>query len=123
MNKKQTILFILKLILELAVLILLILIIIHLVKSENGVLAKIDKGNASEKLDSAIKTFSSTDGMKLETALRAIEGLENLEINEESGEYNIKIDGQDFLIISKELVPEEIEVKELTKGETDGQEN
>lgn len=125
MNKKQTVIFILKLILELTVLILLVLVIIHLVKSENGILAKIDKGNASEKLDTAIKIFSSTDGMKLEIALRAIEGLNSLEANEETGEYNIKIDGQDFLVISRELVPEEksIEVKEVTEGEKNGKKN
>ena len=122
MNKKQTIIFILKLILELAVLVLLILVIVYLVKSKNGILAKISQGNASEKLDTAIKTFSSTDGMKLETAIRAIEGLNSLEIDEETGEYNIKIDGQEFLVISRELVLEKdsIEAKDLTEGERNG---
>ena len=66
----------------------------------------------------AIKTFSATDGMKLETAIRAIEGLQDLKINEETGEYNIKIDGQEFLVISQEIIPEEEQEKqkdEVTK--------
>lgn len=107
MNKKKIVLETIKLIIELAVLILLILLIIHLVKSDNGVLAKISQGTAGEKLDVAIKTFSATDNMKLETAIRAIEGLQDLKINEETGEYKIKIDGQDFLVISKEVISEE----------------
>lgn len=123
MKKKDIIIYGLKLILELAVLLLLVLVIMYLVKSDNGVLSKIDKGNASEKLDMAIKTFSSTGGMKLETALRTIKGLESLEINEETGEYDIKIDGQDFLIISTELIPEEEVGEERTEGEKNGKKN
>jgi hypothetical protein len=109
MTKKERVIHLIKLILELVVLILLILYIIYLVKSNNGVLAKIDEGNASEKLDTAIKIFASTDGMKLEDSIRSIEGLQNLEINEETGEYNVKIDGQEFLVISQEIIPEEEE--------------
>lgn len=118
MNKKKIILGTTKLIVELAVLILLILLIVYLVKSDDGVLAKISEGTAGEKLDVAIKTFSATDGMKLETAIRAIEGLQDLKINEETGEYNIKIDGQEFLVISQEIIPEEEQEKqkdEVTK--------
>lgn len=107
MTKKEKIIFCIKLIIELAVFILLVLIIIHLTKSETGILAKIDEGNAREKLDTAIKIFTSTDGMKLEESLRSIEGLEDLKIDNETGEYNIKIDGQDFLVVSREIIPKE----------------
>ena len=108
MNKKQVI-NILKWILQLAVLILLIAGIVYLLKSDNGVLAKIDAGNASEKLDIAIKTFSSSEGIKLEDAIKSIDGLDDLQVDEETGEYRIKIDGQEFLVISQEIIPEENE--------------
>lgn len=107
MSKKTIIITITKAILELAGIILLILLIIYLIKSENGILAKISEGTAQEKLDTAIKIFSSTDGMELKTALETIEGLDDLQINNETGEYNIKIDGQDFLVVSREIIPEE----------------
>ncbi len=123
MNKKIAVQ-IIKLILELAIFILLVLIIIYLINSNDGVLAQIDKGTASEKLDTAIKTFASTDGMKLDTAIKNIKGLENLEINEETGEYKITIDGQEFIVYSKEIIPEEEkENKEAKVGEKNGQEN
>jgi len=116
MSKKTIIITITKAIAELAGIILLIGLIVYLVKSENGILAKISEGTAQEKLDTAIKTFSSTEGMKLKTALETIDGLDDLQINNETGEYNIKIDGQEFLVISKEVVPEveeKIEEKKL----------
>ena len=125
MSKKTIIITITKAIAELAGKILLNGIIVYLVKSENGILAKISEGTAQEKLDTAIKTFSSTEGMKLKTALETIDGLDDLQINNETGEYNIKIDGQDFLVVSKEIIPEEeqennsetiIEVKEKTEN-------
>lgn len=123
MSKKERIIFVIKLIIELAVFVLLILGIIYLIKSDEGVLAKITEGDAKEKLDVAIKTFAATDGMKLEDSIRSIEGLEDLQINEETGEYNIKIDGQEFKVISKEIIPEEetnnIEIEEVT---SDGEE-
>lgn len=107
MSKKTIIITITKAIAELAGIILLIGLIVYLVKSENGILAKISEGTAQEKLDTAIKTFSSTEGMKLKTALETIDGLDDLQINNETGEYNIKIDGQDFLVVSREIIPEE----------------
>ena len=122
---KTIIITITKAIAELAGIILLIGLIVYLVKSENGILAKISEGTAQEKLDTAIKTFSSTEGMELKTALETIDGLDDLQINNETGEYNIKIDGQDFLVVSKEIIPEEeqennsetiIEVKEKTEN-------
>ena len=118
MTKKEKIIFVIKLILELAVFILLVLIIIHLTKSETGVLAR----NAKEKLDTAIKIFTSTDGMKLEDSLRSIEGLNDLQIDNETGEYSVKIDGQEFLVISREIIPEE-EQNKISEGEENGQEN
>lgn len=120
MTKKEKIIGVLKVTIQLLILIALILFIIYLIKSDNGVLAKINEGNAGEKLDTAIKIFSSTDGMKLDEALRSIEGLEHLDIKEETGEYNMKIDGQEFLVISREVVPEgeeKIEVQEKGKIE------
>ena len=110
-KEKNAIIYVLKLIAELAVFILLILLIVHILHSDSGVLSKIQEGDAKEKLDAAIKVFSSTDGMKLEEAIRNIEGLEDLQINQETGEYTIKIDGQEFLVISQEIIPEEEELK------------
>ena len=106
-NKKEILIYILKIIIELAVFILLILWIMRLLNKETGIFSKINEGEAGEKLDTAIKVFSSTDGMKLEDAIRSIEGLEDLQINKETGEYNIKIDGQYFIVISQEIIPEE----------------
>lgn len=106
-NKKEIAIYILKIIIELAVFILLILWIMSLLNNEKGILSKINRGEAQEKLDTAIKIFSSTDGMKLEDAIRSIDGLEDLQINNETGEYNIKIDGQEFMVISQENVLEE----------------
>lgn len=107
MRKKRTIKKILKCIVELAVFTLLILWIVQLVRADDGVLAKSAEGPAQEKLDEAIRIFSATDGMELKTALESIEGLEDLQINYETGEYTIKIDGQDFFVVSRELIPEE----------------
>lgn len=107
-NKKSaTILTMLKTIIELVGIVLLILLIIYLVKSKNGILTNVEYETAQEKLNVAIKRFSATDGMKLKTAIEEIEGLEDLQINEETGEYNIKIDGQEFFVVSKEIIPEE----------------
>ncbi len=106
MSKKRIVITIIKSIIELAVLIVLVWWIVSLIRSEDGVLAKTNEGIAQEKLDEAIRIFSSTDGMELKTALEAIEGLEDLQIDTETGEYNIKIDGQDFFVVSREMVPE-----------------
>ncbi len=118
-NKKD----IIKIILELAVLILLILWIIQLISAQGGLSDSVKAGTAQEKLDEAIKIFTSSNGMKLEDAINNIEGLESLEINAETGEYHMIIDGQSFMVISQETFPEEgknsineVEVK-------DGQEN
>ncbi len=118
MSKKTIIITITKAVAELAGIILLVGLIIYLIKSENGILAKISEGTAQEKLDTAIKTFSSTDGMQLKTALETIEGLDYLQINNETGEYNIKIDGQDFLVVSREIIPEEEQENQENKNET-----
>ena len=105
--KKEVAIDVLKIVIELAVFILLILWIMSLLNNNKGIISKINRGEAQEKLDTAIKIFSSTDGMKLEDAIRSIEGLEDLQINNETGEYNIKIDGQYFIVISQEIIPEE----------------
>lgn len=118
MSKKTIIITITKAIAELAGIILLIGLIVYLVKSENGILAKISEGTAQEKLDTAIKTFSSTEGMELKTALETIDRLDDLQINNETGEYNIKIDGQDFLVVSREIIPEEEKENRNNKNET-----
>ncbi len=120
MSKKRIVITIIKSIIELTVLVVLILWIVSLIKAEDGILAKRNAGTAQEKLDTAIRIFSSTDGMELKTALEDIEGLEDLQINLETGEYNIKIDGQDFMVISKEIIPEEEQdniTNESTKNE------
>lgn len=107
-NKKNTtILTITKTIIELVGIVLLILLIVYLFKSKNGIITSLERGTAQQKLNKAIKIFSSTDGMELKTALNEIEGLEDLQINEKTGEYNIKIDGQEFFVISTEIIPEE----------------
>ncbi len=107
MSKRRIFLKILKGIVELTVFILLILWIIQLIRANDGVLAKSTEGAAQEKLDEAIRIFSAKDGIDLKTALEAIEGLEDLQINYETGEYNIKIDGQDFFVVSREIIPAE----------------
>lgn len=104
MTRKEKVKHAIKILIELAVLVLLILLIIYLINSDDGVLDSIDKGDASQKLDGAIKTFAGTEGMTLEEAIRNIEGLDSLEINEETGEYTIKIDGQEFFVVSKEIL-------------------
>ena len=91
-----------------------------LLNKDTGIFSKIDEGEAQEKLDTAIKIFSSTDGMKLEDAIRNIEGLEDLKINNETGEYNIKIDGQEFIVVSQEIIAEEVPENEVIGN---GQEN
>ena len=106
MKKKEIAICLLKLVLELAVLVLLILIIIHLINAKDGVLSKIEEGTALEKLQVAVKIFNSTPNMKLEEAINRIEGLEELEYHQETGEYFIKIDGQDFLVLNKEITAE-----------------
>lgn len=116
-SKKEILINIIKIIIELAVLILLILWIMSLLNGDTGVFSKVDEGEAQEKLDTAIKIFSSTDGMKLEEALRSIEGLEDLQINNETGEYHIKIDGQEFMVISQEIIPEEEVANEVKDNE------
>ena len=45
-----------------------------LLNNNKGIISKTNRGEAQEKLDTAIKIFSSTDGMKLEDAIRSIEG-------------------------------------------------
>ena len=77
-------------------------------------LQNLNVGKAQEKLDTAIKVFSSTNET-LEDSLRKIEGLDNLEIDE-SGMYNVKIDGEEFLVFSHEVIPEDAE------GEGEGEE-
>ena len=92
---------------KLAIFIGLVATIVYLLKSENGLLAKNKKSIAQEKLDAAMKTFAADDNLSLEAALRQIEGLESLDIDEESGTYNMKIDGQDFLVVSQEVIPDD----------------
>ena len=57
--------------------------------------------NASEKLDAAIKAYSAAkeEDPNIETYLRRIEGLEELEVNEEAGTAELKIDGQGFFVV------------------------
>ena len=119
MQKKELIINALKITAEIVIFILLVLAIIYLIRSDTGILNKIDEGTAQEKLNTAIKVFASTDGMKLEDAIERVEGFENLDIDRETGEYNVRIDGQDFLVISKEVVPE---IVNKTEGEENGEE-
>lgn len=102
----------LKIIVELVVFILLILTIIYLVISENGIISNISRKSAKEKLDEAIRIFISSEGITLKDSINNIEGLEKLDINEEIGEYNIRINGQNFVIINKELIPEDSKEQE-----------
>ena len=117
MARKETIIYVIKLIAEIAVLVLLSLVIIYLIRAENGLLANGEKSTAEEKVDEAIKIFSSTDGMTMEEALRQIEGLENLVVNEETGEYEVIVDGQEFFVVSQELVPEDSEESQINTNE------
>ena len=66
-------------------------------------------GNAKEKLDEAIRIFVASDGITLEDVINNIEGLEKLEINKETGEYKIRIEGQEFIVVSQEVMPEDVD--------------
>ena len=98
-----------KVIIELVVFILLILTVIYLIISKDGILAKMSCGNAKEKLDEAIRIFVASDGITLEDVINNIEGLEKLEINKETGEYKIRIEGQQFIVVSQEVMPEDVD--------------
>ena len=120
MIKKESMIDIIKIILEIAVLVLLSLTIIYLIKSDNGLLASCEKSTAKEKIQEAIQKFWVSDGMTIEEALRQIEGLENIDANVEQGEYKIIVDGQQFFVTRKELIPEDeennaINAKEVTE--------
>lgn len=120
MIKKESMIDIIKIILEIAVLVLLSLTIIYLIKSDNGLLASREKSTAKEKIQEAIQKFWVSDGMTIEEALRQIEGLENIDANVEQGEYKIIVDGQQFFVTRKELIPEDeennaINAKEVTE--------
>ena len=107
MAKKEIIIYVFKLMIEVAVLILLSLLIINLIKSDNGLIDNGEKYSAKEKVQEAVRIFSSTEGMTIEEALRQIEGLENIVVDKEAGEYEVIVDGQHFFVTSKELVTEE----------------
>lgn len=66
-----------------------------------------EQSDAKEKLNEAIKIYTSSYEAKLEDIIRNIKGFEQLQINKETGEYNIKIDGQDFIVVSQEIIQEE----------------
>jgi len=87
--------------LELAFLAVLIVVIVHLVKSENGLLSRMHKKNAGEKLDAAIKEYSAAkeEEPDIENYLRRIEGLEELQVDKEAGTAELKIDGQGFYVV------------------------
>ena len=94
MNKREKIIFCVKLLLELVVFVLLILTIIYLTSSDNGI---------EEKIDEAIRIFTSTQGMKLEEVLKNIEGIEEITMIAHNKEYKVKIDGREFMVVKDEL--------------------
>ncbi len=111
MKKKHTILkviaLIIKIIIKLAILAGLIWAIYHLLFSENGLIAKSGRNAAQTKLDEALKRFSADSELTLEDALNQIDGIDELNINEESGMYTMKIDGYEFMVMKQEMKPED----------------
>lgn len=100
MKKRKTIIKIAINLGELIVLVVLILVIIYLIKSENGIQGKLDEKNAGEKLQTAINNFtSSEDERDLEEYIREIEGAEEIEVNREAGTIELKINGRGFLVV------------------------
>lgn len=86
-------------ILELIILVLLIAIIIYLIKSENGIVGAMNKKTAPEKLSKAINSFvASTEDKELEEFIKEIDGLEEIDADEDSGFMHLKITGQEFLV-------------------------
>lgn len=120
MNKREKIIFCVKLLLELVVFVLLILTIIYLTSSDNGIEEQINKTSTEEKIDEAIRIFTSTQGMKLEEVLKNIEGIEEITMIAHNKEYKVKIDGREFMVVKDELGNKEQNKEE---GEENGQEN
>lgn len=86
---------------ELIFLVALIAVIWYLVKSEHGLLNRMQQKNAGEKLDVAIKQYSAAKDKDpdIEEYLRKIEGLEELQVNKEAKTAELTIDGQSFFVI------------------------
>lgn len=84
-SKMVTTMSLIKLIIEAIVFIGLILAITYLLKSQNGVIASSKGGKAEQKLDTAMKTYSSEgEERNIENTLRGIEGLEITNSDEEN---------------------------------------
>lgn len=98
---------VLKIVIEIAVFIFLAIIIVNLINANKDILAKNKEENAKDKIDKAIKTFATSNNSTLEDAINNVDGVTDLEVNEETGEYKIKVDGQEYTVITQEVIFDE----------------
>ncbi len=94
-------------VLEIAVFIVLAVIIFCLVRENKDTVAKNKEENAKDKLDKAIKVFTSSNNITLEDSINSIEGVTNLTVDKEAGLYTVELDGQEYTVVSKEIIFDE----------------
>lgn len=104
---KQKIKKILITVLEIAIFVILALVIFNLVKANKDTVSKNKEENARDKLDKAIKIYSSSDNMTLEDSINNIEGVTNLTVDKEAGLYTVELDGKEYTVVSKEIIFDE----------------
>lgn len=92
---------------EIAIFIVLALIIIYLIKENKDIISKNKEQNAKDKLDKAIKVFTTSKNSTLEDSINNIEGATNLTVNKEAGTYTVELDGQKYTVVSKEIIFDE----------------
>ncbi len=95
-------------------LVILVILIFYIIQGYKNIII-----NPKDKLDMAIKDFTLNPKKSLEEAIQEIEGIENLEMDEEIGLYEITIDGQKFVVISSEPKENNEEIVEVL-GEEQG---
>ena len=101
-TKFETFMDVFKILIELIILGLLIATIIYLFKAEDGIISETSRNPGQEKLDAAIRKYAAADDMELDEAIKEIEGFEELTIDENTGIYTVKIDGQIYTVIKHE---------------------
>lgn len=104
-KKRNKVLSVIINLLEILIFIGLIIFIVYLVKSENGLEGKLHQKNASEKLDAAIKSYSDSseeekEDRELEYYLRQIDGLQKIKVDKEANTIELTIDGQSFFVVT-----------------------
>lgn len=85
----------------------LLAIIIVLVIQNKDIFAKNKENNAKDKLDTAIKVQSTSENKTLLEAINEVDGVEKIEADEKNGEYKVEIDGEQFVIVTQEIIFDE----------------